>query len=225
MRPFTCEEDATLMNLFALNGPRWKLIAAEMGSVNPRSAAMVRNRWLRVQKGKQRAEQGLSKNKCGLCGQIKQGHICAARLANATATIAAQQSANQERASQILSGAADINLPPLASSSIALELGSPQPLALTMNDQENIATSSSQLIMSAAGAIACDSSLRAPPLAAASLAWSPQTSPAMGTSSPGISAASLAASLLAPTPEGMGYTFPVAMAELSASKVLSTGGD
>ena len=215
MRPFTCEEDATLMNLFALNGPRWKLIAAEMGSVNPRSAAMVRNRWLRVQKGKQRAEQGLSKNKCGLCGQIKQGHICAARLANATATIAAQQSAHLD--ARVLAGG-DINLPPLAASSIALELGSPQPLALTMNDQENIVTSS-QIVTSGAGAIACDSSLRAPPLAAASLAWSPATSPALGTSSPGISAASLAASLLAPTPEGVGYTFPVALAALHSEKV------
>lgn len=205
MRAFTTTEDAKLMGLFAEHGPRWKLIAAEMSTQEgPRSAAMVRNRWLRVQKGKQRAAQGLARNKCGHCGQIKQGHICAARVANASVSLAAQQRMHEESRVLVNSPAADANLPPLAPSSVALELGSPQPLTL---DQENIATAS--LFAPPAGLITCNANARAPPIAAAALVWSPQTGSPDLTASPGISAASLAASLLAPTPEGIAsYSFP-----------------
>jgi len=37
---------------------------------------MVRNRYLRIQRGRWLTEQGQSKNKCGVCGKLKRGHVC-----------------------------------------------------------------------------------------------------------------------------------------------------
>ena len=37
---------------------------------------MVRNRYLRIERGRMLTEQGLSKNRCGQCGELKRGHVC-----------------------------------------------------------------------------------------------------------------------------------------------------
>lgn len=39
---------------------------------------MVRNRYLRIERGRWLTEQGMSKNRCGQCGQLKRGHVCQA---------------------------------------------------------------------------------------------------------------------------------------------------
>jgi len=37
---------------------------------------MVRNRYLRIERGRWLTEQGMSKNRCGQCGELKRGHMC-----------------------------------------------------------------------------------------------------------------------------------------------------
>ena len=80
MRGFSAEEDAHLASLMETMGPKWKTIAEAMSAAvpdaPPRTAAMVRNRFLRVQKGKREAEEGKARNKCGRCGALKKGHVC-----------------------------------------------------------------------------------------------------------------------------------------------------
>lgn len=60
------------------SGKRWKLIAEALGHANPRTPAMVRNRYLRIEKGRSLTERGMSKNRCGQCGELKRGHMCRA---------------------------------------------------------------------------------------------------------------------------------------------------
>ena len=61
------------------SGKHWKLIAASLRPYD-RTSAMVRNRYLRIQRGRWLTEQGQSKNKCGHCGKLKRGHVCNAIL-------------------------------------------------------------------------------------------------------------------------------------------------
>jgi len=74
MRPWHPAEDESLLQLIETRGAKWKLIAAALNS--DRTPAMVRNRYLRIKKGRLLTEQGRSKNRCGVCGQLKRGHIC-----------------------------------------------------------------------------------------------------------------------------------------------------
>jgi hypothetical protein len=60
------------------SGKRWKFISEQLGEANPRTPAMVRNRYLRIKRGRELTEQGQSKNRCGQCGELKRGHVCLA---------------------------------------------------------------------------------------------------------------------------------------------------
>jgi hypothetical protein len=54
---------------------------------------MVRNRYLRIERGKWLTEQGKSKNRCGQCGELKRGHRCKVlrtNLSNHTSAMLAQ---------------------------------------------------------------------------------------------------------------------------------------
>ena len=73
MRGFTPGEDSEILRLVDAHGKKWTLIASRL---NERTPAMVRNRYLRLEKGRSRADEGLSRNRCSVCGQIKQGHTC-----------------------------------------------------------------------------------------------------------------------------------------------------
>ena len=53
---------------------------------------MVRNRYLRIQRGRWLTEQGQSKNKCGHCGKLKRGHVCTALGSKADAVVASAPS-------------------------------------------------------------------------------------------------------------------------------------
>ena len=79
MRPWTAAQDEVLRELVSKQGrrPKWKEITEALrNDGNYRTVAMVRNRYLRIEKGKELTELGLSKNRCSLCGQIKRGHVC-----------------------------------------------------------------------------------------------------------------------------------------------------
>jgi len=79
MRGWSPEEDALLLRLIETSGKRWKLIAEALGDSNGgRTPAMVRNRYLRIERGRWLTERGMSKNRCGQCGQLKRGHVCQA---------------------------------------------------------------------------------------------------------------------------------------------------
>jgi len=255
MRGFTPEEDQMLNTLVETEGPRWKAIAEAMTAATPdapRTAAMVRNRFLRVQKGKKEAEQGKARNKCGLCGQLKKGHVCSADKSRANtnkeeamaATPSLMHSQQQQEESTASTAAetaascspaaaaptppragglvltpnpatAEADLPPIAESH----------LDVVQEQDENAYSNSSsvlQLFAPPAGLIGtCDSQAGAGVAAAAAAemqlaasCWSPLTSPNCGVEpSPDITMASL----LAPTPEGMIYSFPSLPASLQAA--------
>lgn len=73
MLAWTPEEDMLILQLFASEGRKWGKIA---GVLKGRSSASVRNRYLRIEKGRQLREEGKSKNRCAACGQHKLGHVC-----------------------------------------------------------------------------------------------------------------------------------------------------
>jgi len=247
MRGFSAAEDQMLNKLVETEGPRWKAIAEAMTATTPdapRTAAMVRNRFLRVQKGKKEAEQGKARNKCGLCGQLKKGHVCSAdknrtvvdapnstltltsspaAAVTATTSVSATTTAADEvptppRAGGLVltpnAATAEADLPPIAESHLDVQ----------EQDENAYSNSSSvlQLFAPPVGLIGtCDSQAGAGAAAAAAAemqlaasCWSPLTSPNCGVEpSPDITMASL----LAPTPEGMVFSFPNLPASLQAA--------
>jgi len=103
MRGWSPEEDELLLQLIETSGKRWKLIAEALGNANPRTPAMVRNRYLRIERGRWLTEQGMSKNRCGQCGQLKRGHVCQAPRSNA-ASETDEQSKEQSDARTTIHG-------------------------------------------------------------------------------------------------------------------------
>lgn len=83
---WTPEEDARLMELISVyrhgSHPKWTHIAKKLSEealINGgkgRTAAMVRNRHLRIEQGKAKVKDGKCRNRCGQCGEYKLGHIC-----------------------------------------------------------------------------------------------------------------------------------------------------
>jgi len=56
---------------------------------------MVRNRYLRIERGRELTEQGKSKNRCGQCGQLKRGHVCQAPRALVSTSYQAQEAQHE----------------------------------------------------------------------------------------------------------------------------------
>lgn len=81
MLAWTPEEDRYILELFEREGRKWGKIA---GMLNGRSSASVRNRYLRIEKGRQLRAQGQSKNRCAACGQHKLGHVCTVKASKNT---------------------------------------------------------------------------------------------------------------------------------------------
>ena len=76
MAGWTAREDEMVMAVHAVHGRQWRKIAS---ALDGRSAASVRNRFLRIERGKKMQEKGETKNRCTLCGEPKAGHTCLAR--------------------------------------------------------------------------------------------------------------------------------------------------
>lgn len=99
MRGWSPEEDQLLLELIQTSGKRWKLIADALGRCagtgKPRTPAMVRNRFLRIERGRWLTEQGMSKNRCGQCGQLKRGHVCQAPRALVATSFQAQEAMHE----------------------------------------------------------------------------------------------------------------------------------
>lgn len=66
------------MRMFQTDGRKWAQMGKELG----RSSASVRNRFLRIQAGRRAVDEGLSKNRCGICKAFKRGHICTAAISS-----------------------------------------------------------------------------------------------------------------------------------------------
>jgi len=79
MTAWAATEDNAILQGVERYGPRWSKIATELPG---RSVASVRNRYLRMQKGLKKQSEGIAKNRCHACGQLKLGHVCSAQLAN-----------------------------------------------------------------------------------------------------------------------------------------------
>jgi len=98
MRGWSPEEDGLLLDLIQKSGKRWKLIAEALvdhTSGHERTPAMVRNRYLRIERGRELTEQGKSKNRCGQCGQLKRGHVCQAPRALVSTSYQAQEAQHE----------------------------------------------------------------------------------------------------------------------------------
>jgi len=120
---WTPEEDLLILRLFAAEGRKWGRIAALLPG---RSSASVRNRYLRIEKGRQLTAEGKSKNRCAACGQLKLGHVCTAsrplgavprtpKLAAVCVPESAPSSWTQASADRM-----DESAPPLAASVVAV---------------------------------------------------------------------------------------------------------
>jgi len=57
---------------------------------------MVRNRYLRIERGRMLTEQGKSKNRCGQCGELKRGHVCRVPRAMVSTSFADQEARHEE---------------------------------------------------------------------------------------------------------------------------------
>lgn len=96
MRGWTPEEDSRLLELIQESGKRWKLIAESLGPSNQRTPAMVRNRYLRIERGRWLTNNGMSKNRCGQCGQLKRGHVCKTPRAMVDTSYSEQEARHRE---------------------------------------------------------------------------------------------------------------------------------
>lgn len=144
MRGWSPEEDELLLKLIQTSGKRWKLIAEalgnsneSLGNSNPRTPAMVRNRFLRIERGRYLTEKGMSKNRCGQCGELKRGHICRVPRAMVHTNLAVQEVRHQEARRAVglpgglpVPGTPSSGQPPLA-------LGGAAPLTMAFNDAPN----------------------------------------------------------------------------------------
>ncbi len=71
------DEDALILEMTAMYGTRWSVIATHLPH---RTDSAVRNRFMRIQHGiKKTAASPESCYRCRQCGQLKRGHTCTAR--------------------------------------------------------------------------------------------------------------------------------------------------
>ena len=76
MQAWSPEEDLIIIDSVKLHGHQWRLIVKELPG---RSVSSTRNRFNRIEKGRQMKESGLrGRNLCHACWQPKKGHICTA---------------------------------------------------------------------------------------------------------------------------------------------------
>merc|ERR1719231_832547 len=188
------------------------------------------NRYLRKQKGKVDAAEGKARNKCGLCGQIKKGHICTGSTSVVESDLVTQQQAHAQARSELPIAPARLAL----GSPIALSFGDSIELynqqqnkfqnpVVQSHPQSPDERNMSSLFAPLPSIVTADATVAFAPAPAAAKSgivpcWSPATSQGDVAPSPDITAASL----LAPTPEGMvpgSYTFPVAMAAMPIENV------
>jgi len=137
MRGWSPEEDEMLLELIQISGKRWKHIAEALGAQSPgtpRTPAMVRNRFLRIERGRWLTEQGKSKNRCGQCGQLKRGHVCQAPRALVSTSLQAQEARHE--AARLKYGDAFATSPALLTGSI--EPAAPIPPMLRTQDSMEI---------------------------------------------------------------------------------------
>ena len=82
--PWTQAEDEMLMggveaNRDDQNRPAWSIISKKLKAAGfDRSAQQARCRYMRMERGRVKREQGKAKNYCKTCGQLRAGHICTA---------------------------------------------------------------------------------------------------------------------------------------------------
>ena len=78
MQAWSPEEDHIIIDGVKLHGHQWRLIVKELPG---RSVSSTRNRFNRIEKGRQMKESGLrGRNLCHACWQPKKGHICTAKI-------------------------------------------------------------------------------------------------------------------------------------------------
>lgn len=86
---WTADDDDKIRAFVLKEGTRWSDMQSTV--FEERTVASIRNRWQRIQK------EGLGRNKCLKCGQMKRGHSCKAILhAEPRVVTTARKKANQD---------------------------------------------------------------------------------------------------------------------------------
>jgi len=102
MRTWDPEETNILVRLVEEHGFRWKTIEE---LVPGRSSKECRNKWLRMVQGQKHASTGKGRNRCGVCNEIKQGHVCGISVARTPVAIDEQIRRRRAHARALAGGA------------------------------------------------------------------------------------------------------------------------
>ena len=120
---------------------------------------MVRNRYLRIERGRWLTEQGKSKNRCGQCGELKRGHVCRVPRAMVSTSRAAQEARHKEARMAKVAEARDAVAPAspgetghalAAATAAALALGAP-PLTMPFGNHSASETDAPSSLMPSPG--------------------------------------------------------------------------
>jgi len=169
MRGWSPEEDELLLQLIETSGKRWKLIAEALGNANPRTPAMVRNRYLRIERGRWLTEQGKSKNRCGQCGELKRGHVCRVPRALVSTSLDDQSARHMEARARLADGEVVdvVAVVPSPGRTTTLALGGAQPLTMPLHHDGDGGPATNHSMMSSPGPLSCGLSLGLSPLGTA----------------------------------------------------------
>jgi len=88
MEHWSAAESLLLITLVEERGKKWAELVPHFPG---RTTTQLRNRNLRIQKGRASVEAGTARNLCRLCGEIRASHICKGRDANGPENEAAMQ--------------------------------------------------------------------------------------------------------------------------------------
>lgn len=88
MAHWSPEDSLLLITLVDERGKKWVELASHFPDRNP---TQLRNRHLRIVKGRERVEAGVARNLCRVCGEVRSSHICKGRNAAGTDDAAVAQ--------------------------------------------------------------------------------------------------------------------------------------
>ena len=80
---WTPAESQLLVSLVEEHGTKWVELATHFDG---RTGTQLRNRHLRIEKGREKTAMSKSRNKCRTCGEKRAGHICTGVARTATTT-------------------------------------------------------------------------------------------------------------------------------------------
>lgn len=119
MKLWEPEEDEIILQMHDTIGPKWKIITQHLPG---RTISSVRNRFQRIEKGREVRKSGAKMNVCHMCGQPKRGHVCRAKSRmGVLATLI--EGGNAAQTDSMIRNIQSMNLPPPAKLSPMMSRG------------------------------------------------------------------------------------------------------